>query len=169
VAVFSQLAACTAAVPSTSPPDFSFKNGLVHPADVERLLGDLAGEQCDIAEVDLEESADLLADRPQVVLRNGTVSASDPSRGFAAYRHVGHTPSELHVLILWRGGSGSGVFKDVLWLRVDLDRTSHHTRLRRVGQFTLGDRDNAALKLSGSKLLIGASKYRHEQTVIDLD
>jgi hypothetical protein len=163
------------AEPASSPQaDFVLDGRAIHPMSVQRLVGNLADEQPVIAGVDLEGSAQNKSNRAKMSVENGTVTAPDGG-GFVAYRHVGTTPGGLHVLVVMVNGGGSGVFEDALWVKIIRDQVSEdgkqrdRTMLVRVGQFTLGDRDDGEVKLEGTKLLIGRSRYRKKDTVIQLE
>lgn len=147
----------------------------IHPMSVAPLLGDLASEQPLVAAVDLERSRQSKSHRAEVTVRGDTVRAEDGDGGYVAYRHVGTTPGGLQVLVVSQGGGGTGVFKDVLWVRLVKDEVSedgkkrNRTLVLKCGGFVLGDRDDGLVRLDGAKLFIGNSKYRDHETSITLE
>jgi hypothetical protein len=154
--------------------DFVFDGRPIHPLSVQPLVGDLADEQPMIAAVDLDGSAKNSSNEAKVTTDNGMVRSRDGD-GFVAYRQIGTTPSGLHVLIVMVNGGGSGVFEDVLWVKLVRDtvwengQKRDRTALVRLGQFPLGDRDDGEVKLEGSTLLVGKSRYRQRDEIIPLE
>jgi hypothetical protein len=179
-ATFSLLAVvvlciCAGAQKSQQVKDGFKHNGKpIHPMSIAPLVGDLADEQPIIAAVDLDGSANNKSNRAEVKAEDGTVTARDGD-GFVAYRHIGSTPGGLHVLVVMVNGGGSGVFEDALWVKVVQDQVwedgkkRNRTMLVRVGQMTLGDRDDGVVRLDGSKLFIGKSRYREKDTTVPLE
>lgn len=162
------------AKPTTARSDFTFNGRPIHPMSVQALVGDLASEQAVVAAVDLDGSARNKSNSAKVTVENGIVTARDGD-GFVAYRPIGTTPGGIHVLVVMVSGGGSGVFMDALWVKEVRDSVGEdgkkrdRTMLMRVGQFTLGDRDDGEVKLEGAKLLIGRSRYRNTDTSILLE
>ncbi|MGC4033117.1 MAG: hypothetical protein QM754_15550 [Tepidisphaeraceae bacterium] len=141
---------------------------------IQTLVEDLAGEQPVVAAVDLGASASRTNGRTAMTADGDTTTAREGD-GYVAYRHLGTTTSGLHVLIVMANGGGSGVFEDVLWVRLVRDVVKEdgtrrdRTMLLKVGSFTLGDRDDGYVRLDGKRLLIGKSKYRPSETVVSLE
>lgn len=162
------------APPSTQPAGFTFNGAPIHPMAVQLLVGDLANELSLAGAVDLEGSAKTSSNRAKVTVENNTVRATD-GVGFVGYQHVGTTRGGIHVLIVSRSGGGSGVFEDVLWVKIVRDhvwedgKNRDRTMLVRAGGFPLGDRDNGSVQLRGSTLLVGKSQYRAKDTTIPLE
>ena len=165
----------TRTAPATASSAFASGNVAVHPMSVAPLVGDLADEQPSIAAVDLEGSASNKSTRPSVTRNGGTVQANNGSGGFVAYRVVGTTPGGLYVLVVMVNGGGSGVFEDVLWVKLVREQVREdgkrreRTSLVKVGQMTLGNRDDGTVRLDGARLSISKSRYRDHDMVIDLD
>jgi hypothetical protein len=166
---------CVSAEPmATVRGSFKFNGRPIHPMSVQALIGDLADEQPVIAAVDLEGSARNKSNSAAVTLENGIVTARE-GEGFVAYRQIGTTPGGIDVVVVMVSGGGSGVFMDALWVKMVRDsvledrKKRDRTMLLRVGQFTLGDRDDGEVKLEGSKLLISQSRYRDKDTTIPLE
>jgi hypothetical protein len=163
--------------PSSQPAHGSFvlDGKPIHPLSLAPILGDLASEQPVLAAVDLEGSRQSGSHQSKISVRDGTVTAHDHNGGWVAYRHFGTTPSGNHVLITMVSGGGSGVFEDVVWLKLVRDQVSedgkkrNRTMLVKIGSFTLGDRDDGEVTLDGKKLLIRKSRYREQDTMITLE
>jgi hypothetical protein len=153
---------------------FSLKGKPIHPMSVAPLVGDLADEQPVIAAVDLGGSVQNNSNDEKVTVEKGTVMARNGD-GFVSYREIGTTPGGLHVLVVMVNGGGSGVFEDALWVKIVGDtiweggKKRNRTMLVRVGQFTLGDRDDGEVKLDGAKLLVGTSRYRQHDEIVPLE
>jgi hypothetical protein len=153
---------------------FSLNGKPIHPMSVAPLVGDLADEQPIIAAVDLEGSAQNKSNGEKTTVEGGTVIARNGD-GFVSYRDLGRTPGGLHVLVVMVNGGGSGVFEDALWVKFVRDtvweggKKRNRTMLVRIGQFTLGDRDDGEVKLDGAKLLVGKSRYRQHDEIIPLE
>lgn len=153
---------------------FTFGGRPIHPMSVEPLVGDLANEQPIIAAVDLEGSAQNASNRAAIKAEAGRITARDGD-GFVEYRHIGTTRNGLHILVVMVDGGGSGVFEDVLWVKLVRDtvwedgKKRDRTMLVRMGQFPLGDRDDGVVILNGAKLSIGKSRYRENDTIITLE
>jgi len=175
IAILTALFAIAAKPSTRSHPGFEMNARPIHPMSIQPLVGDLAGDAPIIVAVDLEGSALSQSNRSKPTTNDGTVTATDGENGYVAYRHLGTTPAGLHVLIVMVSGGGSGVFEDVLWVKLVHDKVSECNRSRdrtmlvRVGQFTLGDRDDGEVKLRGTKLFIAKSRYREKDTIIALE
>lgn len=166
------LRGCVTSRPSAN--SFTFDGSAISPSLIQSLVGDLAEEQSSIAAIDLEGSR---RDNKAVQERqaNEGIVLEPNGSGYVAFRYLGTTPSGLHVLIVMANGGGSGVFEDVLWVRLVRDVVSENgqkrnrTMLLKVGSFTLGDRDDGDVRLNGTRLFIGKSKYRPRETIISLE
>jgi uncharacterized protein len=88
------------------------------------------------------------------------------------YRHIGRTAAGVDVLLTMQSGGGSGVFENLLLLRMEPDDHApavisaggnHETMtfrrkrllLRKLGEIGLGDRWDGPLKVMGNDILIG--------------
>ena len=173
--VAASLTRGAAAANKPDPIGFALNNKPIHPLSVAPLLEDLGSHDARIAAVDLEGSGASGSHQVKMTVRGDFVSSSDGSGGWVAYRHLGTTPDGLHVLVTQVNGGGSGVFEDVVWVRLMKDQVwedgkkRDRTMLLRVGSFTLGDRDDGDVKLDGAKLFVGKSRYRQKDTTIPLD
>jgi hypothetical protein len=171
---FAALSALLAGKSPTTAPTFSLAGRPIHPLSILPLVGDLADEQPRIAAVDLEGSARSATNRVGINNAKGVATAQDGD-GYVGYRHLGETPGGLHVLVVFVNGGGSGTFKTALWVKLIRDRVSEDGRSRdrttlvKVGSFTLGDRDDGDVRLDGTKLFIGKSRYRDEDAILAIE
>jgi hypothetical protein len=154
---------------------FLLDGKLIHPLLLVPLLDDLAGERPVVVAVDVEASLQSGSLQGKVKKKDGTVSADDPNGGSMAYRYIGTTPGGVHVLVTMINWGGSGFFESAIWVKLVHDQVSEEgkkrdrTTLVKVGSFTLGDRDDGEVKLDGSTLHIGKSKYREQATTLSLE
>jgi uncharacterized protein len=114
----------------------------------------------------------------QVVGRNPYVYFETPAddageRGSEfGYRYIGRTAAGVDVLLTTQSGGGSGIFENLLVLRMEPDDhapsvisagSNHETMtfrrkrllLRKLGEIGLGDRWDGPLKIMGNDILIG--------------
>jgi hypothetical protein len=172
VAVTAMGASC-AMKSSETIPSFTFEAHPIHPLSVQPLVGDLANEQPIVAAVDLEGSARSKSNDAKFTAENGIVMARDGD-GYVAYHNIGTTRGGIYVLVVTVSSGGSGIFEDVLWVKIAQDRvwengkSRERTMLMRVGQIALGDRDDGDVRLDGSNLFIGKSRYRERDAIIPL-
>lgn len=151
--------------------DFSVEGRPVNPACVRALAGPLEVRVPLVVAVDLAawDASDV-----RVIERNGAFRI-EGDQGFFEYRYLGSTPAGTHVLVTAENTGGSGVFEDVLLMRFDEDfvledgQPRRRRLLRRVGAFTLGDRDDGLVELRGNQLVLGASRYRSKECAFYLD
>jgi len=97
----------------------------------------------------------------------------DPSDGSEfGYRHIGRTASGIDVLLTMDSGGGSGVFENLMLVRVEEESGGGSVRavdgktdvmtfkqrrvvIRKLGEIVLGDRWQGDLKVSGNEIAIG--------------
>lgn len=172
------LAAGAATAPTTRPADagelgaFRFGGKPIHPACVRMLGIELQNTLPSVAAVDVEgctrnASAAMTqeAEWVRIELEGG---------GYFEYRHVGVSRSGIHVLETRESGGGTGVFMDLLFVRLTVDALVGGERrqrviLTRLGGFVLGDRDDGVVRLDGDRLTIGRSRHRRSDTSTNLD
>lgn len=90
------------------------------------------------------------------------------------YEHLGQMADGTHVLRTASSGGGSGIFHNLLFVRLREDeaRTPTGHRYGRVlmevvGHFVLGDRDDGTVELLGDRVEVSASRYRAFPTTLD--
>lgn len=102
------------------------------------------------------------------------------------YRYLGRTPDGIHVLDTWENWGGTGYFTAAMFVVFETrgfaanapgpvpegvgEKTASSERLvmRCLGQVGHGDRDDGRIELFGDTLLLGKSRYRDQDTFIDL-
>lgn len=108
------------------------------------------------------------------------------SRESFGYRYLGRTPGGIHVLDTWENGGGSGYFTAAMFVVFETRRFATNSPgpesggvgskgalnerlvMRCLGQVIHGDRDDGRIELRGDYLLLGKSRYRNQDTFIDL-
>jgi hypothetical protein len=72
-------------------------------------------------------------------------------------------------------GGGTGISEVLLLVRFHRDRVRHQAEWRdrlvmtSAGSFTLGDRDDGEIRFENTKVSIGGSRHRNQQTILLLD
>ena len=157
---------------------FCWRGRPIHPGVVYLLNYDVANVAAEVAAVDLQgacesQRVDLAPEKDHGYLRY-----KDPdefgAEGSFAYKHLGRSTDGQHVLLTVSNSGGSGSFMDIQIVRFTRDRINEDGRVRDrvrmtlVGHFTLGDRDDGKVEVRSDKLIIGKSRYRDSEKVIDL-
>jgi len=105
---------------------------------------------------------------------NGVISVDfkkdDPSTGYFSYRHLGVLANGSHVLEIWEGGGGSGIWTDLLLVKFSADpeyqedgSVKYRLVLTRTGAFDLGDRFDGSLMVQPHKIIIAEeSNFHHD-------
>ena len=90
------------------------------------------------------------------------------------YEHLGQMTDGTHVLRTASSGGGSGIFQNLLFVRLREDETrtpegeSYARMLMEVvGRFVLGDRDDGTVEVQGDRVVVGASRHRALATTLD--
>jgi hypothetical protein len=128
-----------------------------------------------IAAVDVEGCTESQQHPSAFTAREGWIRIGLKGGGWFAYRHLGVSPGGTHVLHTQCSGGGTGVFEDLLLVRFHQDRIQQNGKPRNrllmtsVGSFTLGDRDDGEIRFEGSRIVVGRSRYRKQNTIIPLD
>lgn len=165
----------------TSSPalqEFHHHGKRIHPGALHAMVGKLSDSLPTVAAVDLEGWSRSNAAFFPIEVRGDIVRArltqEEPTL-FAQYRLVGTTPGGTHLVEVASFGPGSGVFSDLLWLRFETDRVQEQdvvrarSLLKCIGRFALGDRDDGTIRLEGNHVIIGASRYRPNDVVLEVE
>jgi len=169
---------------------FRYDGDFIHPACVWHMLTDVADVLPCVAAVDVagcQESNRFSIRRTQDGwlkwkdesgrVHDGWVTWKDESRfgtGSFEYKHLGVLPNGIHVLLTQWSGGGSGIFRDLLFVRAKDSRVyeegsaRNRTLLVCVGQCGLGDRDEGTVRLVGNSVILGKSQYRERDVALDL-
>ena len=150
---------------------FRYKGNPIHPALIEDFVGPLDGSPPRTILIDIDKADTVVT---PIAYRDfhGFVSYSDSERhgdeGYFKYHYLGRTPAGTYVIKTASSGGGSGVFMTLLFLRCRVETPGPRLLLECLGEFCLGDRDNGTVRLEGDNILIGASKYRAQEVILDL-
>src|SRR3954471_13492373 len=134
----------------SEPPGLLWHNAAVHPGCIRQLTTDIADARPVVAAVDLEgcSGSNRFSDAPDIdgrILRWKQPDGGD--RGFFQYEYLGALTSGVLVVRTAESGGGTGVFQELLFLRVTsstvLEDGTKRARdaLTMVGSESLGDRD----------------------------
>ena len=154
---------------AATPPGLLWHGAAVHPGCIRQLTTDVADARPVVAAVDLEgcSRANRFADAPEAdgrILRCRQPDAGD--RGFFQYEFLGTLSSGILVARTAESGGGSGIFQELLFLRVVVspvveDGTSRaRDTLTLIGSESLGDRDRVAIALAGDSVTIRRQEFR---------
>jgi hypothetical protein len=92
---------------------------------------------------------------------------------YFAYKWLGKTNNDIHVLHIAESGGGSGVFISLFFVKFTTDvgineKGNKYNRLLMsiVRIYTLGDRDDAEIKVTKDSVVIGKSIYRKKPQIL---
>ena len=169
--------------------DFTFQGTPIHPGCLEEFhvwLSDVGPPR--VLSIDLTSCmrSNKYTTFP-VQEHDGFLFYSNPdSNESFGYRCLGTTTDGLHVLDTWNNGGGSGFFYTVMLIRFetldyagasvvhwrgDLTQSAELEKrivLRCVGQVNHGDRDDGEIRLVGNNLVLGKSRYRDKDLIVQL-
>ena len=168
-------------VQAAPPPGLQWRGAALHPGCIRALTTDLADAHPIVAAVDLEgcSRSNRFADAAEVdgrVLRWRPPDAGD--RGYFQYEYLGALANGVLVARTAESGGGSGIFQELLFLRITaapvVEDGDARTRemLTMVGSESLGDRDRVTIALAGDTVTIrrrefrGAAGYGPEQLTV---
>jgi len=156
-----------------------FQGKVLHPGALRELGASLADARPIDVAVDLEGvQASNRYYRPAVV-REHFVDFNDDDLlgkgGSFTYVFLGVTPGRTYAFETYDSGGGSGIFMNVLLVRIERDTARVDDKMeprwvmKRVGIVALGDRADGKVTLAGSSLTLGASRYQPAERVIKID
>ena len=95
------------------------------------------------------------------------------SNEYYQYEWLGRLPNGIHVIETTDYGGGSGIFRNLLFLKFATDKaydpngTTYKRLLMTVVRvFPLGDRDDGNIEVLAEKVIVSASKYRTKPTIL---
>ena len=101
-------------------------------------------------------------------VRAGNINSNE----YYQYEWLGRLPSGMHVLETTDYSGGSGVFRNLLFLKFTTDKAydpngkSYERLLMTVVMvFPLGDRDDGSIEILEDEVIVSASKYRTKPTI----
>ena len=102
----------------------------------------------------------------------GFVCADKEGESFC-YKWLGRMQNGLHVLMVSEGGTGSGVFGDLFFVRFDKgegyakDGKKYDRLLMSIVRtYNLGDRDDGEIKVLSDRVVVGKSRYRDKDVTL---
>lgn len=119
--------------------------------------------------------------------KNPIISYQDEDGETFAYQLIGKTETNIYVLRTCEYGQGSGVFEELLFVKLEkekfinyspntasLNLTSERLVIKKLGSIPLGDRYDGEIKIEGDKLFIEKDENNfsgvfNKDTVIKLD
>lgn len=164
-----------AAASSAVDSDFRFQGDVIHPGCLWELATCIADTLPCATAVDIEGCQQSNRYRERPTLEGDFVRWADPDGGlFFWYRHLGMLPNGVYVVLTVFSGGGSGAFPHLRFVRAvesrvyDQGEHRNRTLLKCVGSFGLGDGDDGSIQIQGNCVLVGKSKYRDKDVVLDL-
>jgi hypothetical protein len=153
---------------ATSPFQLAFNNEPVHPGCVMELMSDLCDTLPVTAAIDLEGCQKSNRFSSETVTNNSGKWTWHHDTGSFSYRVLGVTPGGTHVLHTADYGGGSGIFMNLLFVRIEQDtyiengKFRTRTLLKSLGDYPLGDRADPTIKLDENTLTITPAECRSE-------
>jgi len=158
--------------------DFTLNGEPIHPGSLWEMRTWLSDTMPRVASVDLLgcQKSNRYYRAPKI--ENGWIRWRDKEQlgeGLFGYKHVGKLPNGIHVVWLSYNGGGTGIFQDLMFIRVEgakfFQEGDHQERtlLVCVGEYSLGDRYEGSVTLDrNSVVVVGRSKDHGIDTVLGL-
>lgn len=155
--------------------DFTFAGRPVHPKLVEEFESWLSDDRSPITlAVDVAAAQGTDEYEEPFEARPGGLVRYRSGDGWYGYEVLGRLRDGIYVLRTAASGGGSGVFLNLLFLRLDVDRAVRpdgsryeRTVLSVAGRHVLGDRDDAEIRIEVDRVVVGSSPYRLLPEVLD--
>jgi len=107
----------------------------------------------------------------------GSRSRGDTNPGWFSYKRIGSLRNGVHVLETWDNGGGSGIFTSLLFVKFAIDDDYSQGAsdaflrrqtivIKRVGEFTLGDRYGGKVVVRGATVEVGADDRNRKKAVV---
>ncbi|MCK6460529.1 MAG: hypothetical protein L6Q95_11625 [Planctomycetes bacterium] len=166
------LACCSARGGSPDMPWSFSAPPYVHPRIIEDLSTWLSDGGDQVVAINLLDAQGSNRYHGDILTREGPGGASfvytRDGRAMFGYEHVGTTTSGVHVLLTSDCGGGTGVFVDLMLVRIETDRgfavdweggairpARRRLLIRKLGEIPLGDRWSGRLEVRGNDILVG--------------
>ena len=154
---------------------FAFAGAPIHPKLVEEFEGWLSDDQPPITvAVDVAAASGTNEYAEPVETTEAGLVRYAAGEGWFGYSHLGRMNDGTHVLRTASNGGGTGIFTNLLFVRLDADEvrapsgaSRRRVLMRVVGRFVLGDRDDGTVEVEGDRVVVSASRYRAAPTVLD--
>ena len=152
---------------------FTVDGRAIHPGCIWELGASIADPLPRIAAIDVKgidrsnkyANSTIARGQDWVELRDADVLGTN---AFFRYKPLGTLSNGTWALRTEECTGGTGVFMNVLLVRLERDRVYDHDRcrwrivLKAVGSIGLGDRDDGTVELKGDAIILSKSKYRDE-------
>lgn len=162
--------------------NFTHKGELIHPGLIQEFSGWISDSWMPITvTVDIAAASgsnEYFDDDVEFKGDGSIFFQKKGQREYFYYKWLGRLRNGLHVLETGEGGGGSGIFKNIYFIKFDIGKGytpegKEYDRLlmTAVRNYMLGDRDDGDISVSPeqNKVTIGKSKYRQEPVILDLD
>ncbi len=154
---------------------FTFRGEPIHPKLVREFEAWLSDDTPPITTaVDIAAAFDTNEYSEKVETTAGGFVRFTEGDGWYGYKPLGQMEDGTHVLHAEANGGGSGVFTNLVFVRLDEDKAvtptgSSYTRviMSVVGRFVLGDRDDASIDVLADRVVVGSSRNRPSPTTLD--
>lgn len=148
----------------------------IHPLLVKLFCGWISDAGAIVRSVDVSEANGSDQFAAPVTAQNGEIRCkvpdTQPPERFS-YRHMGRLGDGTHVLITRHNTGGTGVFMQLLIVRVAEVEVRNLGRPRRpvtlltlVDCYPLGDRDSGRIEVKPDRVVVGTSQHRKEPVVL---
>lgn len=155
---------------------FTFQEKPIHPGLVKEFLSWIS-DPGDSTTVTVDVSArhrNEYNEKEVEIGKNGSVLVRLSKREYFSYKRLGKLSNGLHVLLMSESDGGSGVFKDLFFIKFEegeaySDEGIKYSRLLMsiVRSHVLGDRDDGKIKVLADKVILGKTKYRKDPVVFE--
>jgi len=163
---------------NTSKEYFSVNGEPIHPKIIQALSTWMSDSGDQIVSINLYDSQNSNRFccknniKSRKTLKNPIIYFSKENQEFG-YQYIGRTKSGIDIICTYEYGGGSGIFESIMLLKIEDDygivfdkknsivtATRPRRLLKKLGEFTLGDRWDGELMVKGNKLFIGKDKGR---------
>jgi hypothetical protein len=153
-------------------PGLLWQGSVVHPGCIGEFRTELSDAKAIVVAVDLDACRGSNRYSASYETAGRVLRWRDPDGdggGSFQYEHLGVLSNGVHVVRIAESGGGSGVFQDLLFLRLGEARVTEDGRervrhtLTLVGSETLGDRARVTVDLSGDVVTIRRREFRGAQ------
>nr|WP_287412376.1 hypothetical protein [Pseudodesulfovibrio sp.] len=147
-----------------SPKMFEFKGRPISPKIIQDFLPWISDSKPSILSTDLDTAvgSNRYFDGDDVLGKSGEIATEDGDGNSFAYRCLGTLEGGVAVLRTYEGGSGSGVFQSLVFVKQEegtvysqAGEKLFHTILRCLWVYELGDRSLKEVRVSGKQIRIG--------------
>jgi hypothetical protein len=151
---------------------FSYSGQPIHPKIIEDLTTWLSDGGDQVVSISLDDSQQ--CNRYFGDIKIKPIEGENPyifyreEGSYFGYQYLGNTDSGVNILGISESGGGSGIFKSLLFVKIEEDygitfnddtnvikKDRKRILVKKLGSVILGDRYSGELKIEGNRLLIG--------------